>query len=177
MGDAAPAIAFLAKAFRDSYGKGLDIQFEDDVSGRSTHVGGMARFRQGRLIQNINVRYAVQTNQEEMLHNLAQTCEKAGFKVENLKNDPPCYTSLEHPAIPALMEAYQKIYNDNAQPYVMGGGTYSRKLECAVGFGPGMPENSPYGGGHQANEGMRIELLTNMVEIYANALLKIDELI
>ena len=39
-----------------------------------------------------------------------------------------------------------------------------------------LPASSRFGGGHQPNEGMCIELLTNMVEIYANALLAIDQL-
>lgn len=60
----------------------------------------------------------------------------------------------------------------------MGGGTYARKLKNAVGFGPGVPDPAPlYGGGHQPNEGVRIQLLTNMIEIYADALQAIDRLV
>lgn len=176
-GPAASAISFLADAFSDAYGKGLDIDFSDDISGKTTHIGGMVHLENNHLVQNINVRYAIQANPEKLIAQLHARCEAAGFAIEHLHNDPPYYTSPSHPAVPFLLRAYQDVYGGPAEPYVMGGGTYARKLKNAVGFGPGMPAlSSPFGGGHQPNEGMCIELLTNMVEIYANTLLAIDSL-
>ncbi len=176
-GPAAQAMAFLASAFADAYGAGLDIDFRDDISGRTTHAGGMVRLEQGRLVQNINVRYAILADQEQLLARLHRRCAAGGFTVENLHNDPPCYTPPDHPVISALLRTYTDVYGNEARPYVMGGGTYARKLKNAVGYGPGMAEPSPYGGGHQPNEGMRIGLLAKMTEIYANAILAIDPLI
>ncbi len=177
-GAAAKAVAFLAEAFADAYGKGLDIDFSDDVSGKTTHAGGMVRLEDGMLIQNINVRYAIQANQQQLLAQLHARCNAAGFLVRNLHNSPPCYTSPDHPAIPELLRVYRSVYGGTAVPYVMGGGTYCRKLSHAVGYGPGIPGLvSKFGGGHQPNEGMCIELLCNMVEIYANALVAIDPLL
>ena len=176
-GPAASAISFLADAFSDAYGKGLDIDFSDDISGKTTHIGGMVHLENNHLVQNINVRYAIQANPEKLIAQLHARCEAAGFAIEHLHNDPPYYTSPSHPAVPFLLRAYQDVYGGPAEPYVMGGGTYARKLKNAVGFGPGMPAlSSPFRGGHQPNEGMCIELLTNMVEIYANTLLAIDSL-
>ena len=176
-GAAERAVKFLSEAFSDAYGKGLNIDFSDDISGKTTHVGGMVRLEKGRLVQNINVRYAIQADVKKLEAQLQECCAAAGFAVKHLHNSPPCYTPPTHPAIPCLLRAYQDVYGAPAEPYVMGGGTYCRKLSNAVGFGPGMPGMpSRFGGGHQPNEGMCIELLTNMVEIYANALLAIDQL-
>lgn len=177
-GPAAPAMAFLADALADAFGAGLAIDFRDEVSGRTTHVGGMARLEGGLLIQNINVRYCVRADQDTLIRRLKARCAAAGFAVERLHNDPPCYTPPDHPAIPELLRAYRAVYGGGAEPYVMGGGTYARKLKNAVGFGPGVPDPAPlYGGGHQPNEGVRIQLLTNMIEIYADALQAIDRLV
>lgn len=177
-GPAAGAMAFLAAAFGDAYGEGLDIDFRDEVSGRTTHVGGMARLDGGVLTQNINVRYCVRADQAALIRRLKARCSAGGFAVERLHNDPPCYTPPQHPAIAELLRAYEAVYGGGAEPYVMGGGTYARKLKNAVGFGPGVPDPAPlYGGGHQPNEGVRIQLLTNMIEIYADALQAIDRLV
>lgn len=121
-GPAASAISFLADAFSDAYGKGLDIDFSDDISGKTTHIGGMVHLENNHLVQNINVRYAIQANPEKLIAQLHARCEAAGFAIEHLHNDPPYYTSPSHPAVPFLLRAYQDVYGGPAEPYVMGGG-------------------------------------------------------
>ena len=64
----------------------------------------------------------------------------------------------------------------------MGGGTYARKLPKAVAFGPGIrgqkkPGPEGHGGGHQPDECVKLEILENALDIYTEALQKIDELI
>ncbi|MDR1204926.1 MAG: Sapep family Mn(2+)-dependent dipeptidase, partial [Peptococcaceae bacterium] len=66
-GEAARAVAFLAAALADTGGAGLNIAFTDDINTSTTHVGGYVRFAQGTLVQNINIRYAIHADQEELL--------------------------------------------------------------------------------------------------------------
>lgn len=42
------------------------------------------------------------------------------------------------PFVTCLTNAYEEIVKDGKKPYVMGGGTYARKIPNAVGFGPGL---------------------------------------
>ena len=115
-GAAERAVKFLSEAFSDAYGKGLNIDFSDDISGKTTHVGGMVRLEKGRLVQNINVRYAIQADVKKLQAQLQECCAAAGFAVKHLHNSPPCYTPPTHPAIPCLLRAYQDVYGAPAKP-------------------------------------------------------------
>ena len=63
----------------------------------------------------------------------------------------------------------------------MGGGTYSRKLPVAVGFGPGVPDavnpfESGHGQGHQPDECVPLKMLLNGLKTYIIALLELDKM-
>ena len=72
---------------------------------------------------------------------------------------------------------------DGKKPYVMGGGTYARKIPNAVGFGPGLEFDRketglPMGHGncHSADEVQSVSNLKTAVKIYVKALQKLDAL-
>lgn len=174
-GKAKTAIAFLSRAFADSYGEGLNIAACDDISGKTTHCGGLISVKDGQLKQNINVRYAIKADQQKMIRNLEAICAENGFQVENIYNNPGVYVSPDHPAIPILNKICQEELEGEFEPYVVGGGSYCRKLPNAVGYGACQEENSPYNGGHCANEAMNIEQLYDAVRIYVLAILNLDD--
>lgn len=176
------AAAFMSEGFQDYYGTGLHIDFEDEIVGKTTAVGGMAFVENGKLTQLLNVRYALKADQEEMIENLKRTCGEYGFEVENLKNDPPMYMDLENPCVKILHETANEFLDGTYTPYVMGGGTYARKIPNAVAYGPTtrkIDATDPlvYGEGHQPNEGMKLTDMTVGIRIYVNALLRLDELL
>ena len=75
-----------------------------------------------------------------------------------------------------------QVLGTEDKAYSMGGGTYARKLPNAVAFGPGIrgqkkPCSPGHGGGHQPDECVRIENLTNAMVIYIEALKRLDALI
>ena len=62
----------------------------------------------------------------------------------------------------------------------MGGGTYARHLENAVGYGPGIPGEHHddfglgHGGGHQPDEYVTIDKLKKAFTVYARAIPEMD---
>ena len=71
---------------------------------------------------------------------------------------------------------------ENSRPFVMGGGTYARKIPNAVAFGPGQERNldrlglpKGHGNCHCADEAELFENLKNAVKIYVFALKKLDK--
>ncbi|MFT4107342.1 MAG: Sapep family Mn(2+)-dependent dipeptidase [Lacrimispora sp.] len=181
-----PAAAAVMKAvvsfFGDYYGAGLDIPFEDSLSGKLTHVGGMARYDGKVFRQNINIRYNVKADYDEMIKRIENSLMKYGFFIEKIHDNKPCFTDPDSPAAAELV----KICNDHLKmelkPYVMGGGTYARKLKHAVGFGPGMPGGKKLfgetrGSAHQPDEYAEIKSLKAAFEIYVDAIRKLDELV
>lgn len=166
-------ISFLTKTFADYYGDGLNVNFSDET-GRLTHVGGMTTIKDGQLTQNVNIRYPVKVDQEKMVSNIREVCEKAGYSMTVLKNDPPFYIPPSDPVIEMLMDTCNEILHKEYKPYVMGF-TYARRLERAVAYGPGIPEK--LNTAHQPDESMDIEDLRNAILVYANVIQKMDGMI
>ena len=85
----------------------------------------------------------------------------------------------EQPFIQTLMEAWREVTGLEGRPFVMGGGTYARKIPNAVAFGPGQERNldrlglpKGHGNCHCADEAELFENLKNAVKIYVFALKK-----
>jgi succinyl-diaminopimelate desuccinylase len=173
-GPALEAMNFIASAFADIYGTGLDIAFEDDISGKTSCIGGMA-FMEGTVFtQDINVRYAIRTDVEDLRKRLEARCAEHGFKLSFFHDSKPAYTPPDSPVIGVLNDCVAEFYGDRFSPYIMGGGTYARKIPNAVGLGPGTREKTPFGGGHQPDEGVNIQNLLTAARVYILALLRLD---
>lgn len=171
-------LVFLEKAFEDYEGKGLGIDFVDELNTNTTHIGGMIHMDGRRLVQNINVRYAILYDQDRLRNRLETTAKKNGFVLENYKNMAPRYDSLDDPVVQLLVDNVRTIGNENAKPFTMGGGTHARKMPHALPYGPGSMENylakSPFGSPHGADEALKVDSILKAIRVYAVALLKLD---
>lgn len=172
----------ISSLFNDYYGEGLDIPFSDELSGKTTHVGGKCWMEQGLFIQNINIRYAISTPPAELEERARRRLEQFGFSVTSYQNNPPMYVPKDHPILQQLQGLVSSIIEDIGDMYVMGGGTYARKLKNAVGFGPGIPRSDnkfgpKRGRGHQPDEYLDFDRLRKGFLIYSQAIPMIDALL
>jgi succinyl-diaminopimelate desuccinylase len=178
--EAEPVLAFIDESFRDFHGQGLNIAFEDEISGKTTHVGSLARSEAGELKIGINVRYAVTSPQGEFEGRLKAKAAAYGFTLAEIKNNPPYHRSGDNPVVSALNTLVNESLGTGLKPYVMGGGTYARKLPRALGFGPGQKIELPRslgitgGGAHQANEAQSIDALMSALKIYIKAIITLE---
>lgn len=168
--------------FSDYYGAGLGIAFSDDISGKLTHVGGMAEYKDGVFWQNINIRYNITADAKVLVENIRKTMGAYGYRLTKVENSDPCYTDKNHPVVQELTAICNRHLGTNLEPFVMGGGTYARKLKHAVGFGPGIPGRlkrfgATRGGAHQADEYAEVALYKKAFLIYAEAIPKLDQLV
>ena len=177
-GPALEAMRFIASAFEDNWGAGLDVSFDDEISGKTSCIGGLAWMDGTTYHQDINVRYAISADVGELKRRLSDRCGGHGFSLTLFDDNKPCYTPADHPVIQMLDQTVQEFYGERFKPYVMGGGTYARKVPNAVGYGPfAGEEGSPFKGGHQPDEGMSVDILLTAVKIYALALVRLDGMI
>ena len=174
-GEAARRLHTLRECFCDDYGTGLHIDNEDALSGKTTCIGGMIRMEDGMIRQNINVRYAIEQNSEELLCQLQERCGELGILIENLEYSDPRYTSPELPVTKLLLDTCHEFLERKYEPYVMGGGTHARKFPNALPYGPGiMDYRNPFGSPHGIDEAICIEHLTQAMKVYIIALLRLD---
>ena len=116
-----------------------------------------------------------------MIEAIRARAAQFGFVLDQIRDSKPCFTDPESPVIKALLNSCNSHLKMQLAPFVMGGGTYARKLKHAVGFGPGIPNKEKRfgderGGAHQPDEYVEIAHLKQAFLIYADALQKIDQL-
>lgn len=177
---------FLGDACEGFYGDFLGIACQDEASGRLTCVGSLISLEKGRLRVTFNIRYPVTEEPGWMVSKVERLCEDHGFSCRVKSLDPPNYVEKDAPFVTALTEVYRQVMGlseDEGEPYVMGGGTYARKLPSAIAFGPGAPMNfaplglpAGHGNCHAPDEAQSIDNLLRAAEIYVLSLLELDVL-
>ena len=128
-----------------------------------------------------DVRYPVTADGEEVSRRFGACSEKKGFSFRVTELSRPAYQPIDRPYIPLLCDICDDVLGKHYEPYTMGGGTYSRKLPVAVGFGPGVPDavnpfESGHGQGHQPDECVPLKMLLNGLKTYIIALLELDKM-
>ncbi|WP_250229792.1 Sapep family Mn(2+)-dependent dipeptidase [Anaeropeptidivorans aminofermentans] len=175
------AVKFIAEAFADYYGEGIGFAFEDEISGKTTHIGGIIKLENRKLRQNFNARRSIGSNADELLKNLYKIGEEKGFTVENLRQSPTRYDDPESPQIKILIESAKEFLGEDLQPpFTTGGGTHAKHFPNSVPYGARVPlkagEKSKFGGAHAADEAVRIDDLLEAIKIYISAIVRLDAL-
>lgn len=177
-GDSAKAVANLRSCFPDDYGTGLGIAFEDEISGKTTCIGGMIRMENGVLIQNINVRFSVGQKSDDLIEKLYGKCREKGMEVANLDYSDPRYTPPDDPIPQMLLDTCHEFLGEEYKAYMMGGGTHARKFPNALPYGPGgVKISNPFGGAHGPDEAMTIEGMMRSFLVYVLALVRLDAML
>lgn len=172
---------FLEKACSDGYGRGLDIACEDAISGALTCNMGLLTLEAGVIKAGLDIRYPVTVPVETIIERIGEVLKNYHWSVSKIEDNPPYHIDKDHPLVQKLMEAYHEETGNTEEAYLMGGGTYARKIPGAVGFGPGLPMNiselglpSGHGGCHSADEVQSIANLKKAIRIYVKAIEKLN---
>lgn len=176
-------LAFLTAVNDDTCGTALGIVCEDEVSGQLTCVGSTIRTVDGKLSLGINIRYPITADSEAMQTSMTEKSTAGGCTFVMDNDNKPNYFDKTHPAVKILTDTFNACTGLEKEPYVMGGGTYARKLPNAFAYGPGgIPvEPAPegfflpgHGGAHAPDEGLNLENLFGAMKVYARAILALD---
>ena len=175
----------FAEANQDYYGEAAGISYEDEVSGKLTCAGTVLRVKEGHVQLIFNIRYPVTDSEEQIEAGLKLFCGSHGCRWERTGGSGPSYFPKEHPAVDLLTGVYNEIMGLETKPFVMGGGTYAKKLPSAFAYGVGgMPKTEEeknchlfqpqHGGAHQPDEGLNIASLAKALKIYAMSMIALD---
>lgn len=153
-------------------GRSLGIDLKDEVSGGTVVNVGMIEADKNSVRLSVNVRFPVTFDDEKVYSALGQTLQDYDIGIVKKKYQEPLFIDKEDPMVVTLMNVYRGATEDiNAEPMIIGGGTYARALDGFVAFGakfPGEEETA-----HQKNESVSIEGLMKAAEIYAEAIYKL----
>lgn len=182
--------AFLERSSCGCYGEEEGIAFADEVSGRTTCTATVLTAEERRLCLNLNIRYSITADSERILSGLAAYAQKhqAVWRLE--RDSKPGYFPKEHPAVDFLTGLYNEWQELQTKAFVMGGGTYARKLPNAFAYGiGGMPETQEdrqrkeavfapgTGGAHEPDEGLNLRMFFEAMAFYTLAVIELDKVV
>ncbi len=175
------AVAYVSQCLADYYGASIGVPYEDEPSGKLTHVAGMIDMADGVIHLHINIRYPVTCDGTKISGEIRGLAATYGAGFSALRDSKPIYIPAESDLVHLCMETIDSVFHRDWQPYTMGGGTYARLMTNAYALGPEDPGfESPFGigggGAHQPDECVSLELMLNTAKVYARLFLGLDEL-
>ncbi|WP_125583905.1 dipeptidase PepV [Levilactobacillus cerevisiae] len=175
-GDAADFLSLLANELHDdSRAHKLGIAFTDQVMGDLTMNVGIQQFTadQSALI-NTNLRYPTGTGAADIQAGLEKATANMAVTIKQGREMVPHYVDPSDPIVATLMDVYRQQTGDmDAQPEVVGGGTYGRLMKRGVAFGalfPGTADTM-----HQADEFQPKADLLKAMAIYGQAIYELTK--
>lgn len=149
----------------DVYGSGLGINMDDEVSGKLTINVGTIEKVGDELVFVVNIRYPVTVKSDTVVNKIKNTWRG---DVEVLKDSKPLYVPRDHYLVKTLLDSYNKVTGENAEPIAIGGGTYARALPIGVGFGIMFPGDEDTM--HAPDEYISFKNIEKAFEIYYDAI-------
>lgn len=178
-------LAYLSEEY---YGEHAGISGSDEISGRTTCAATVLQLQEGQAALHFNIRYIITADRDMLPARLSQAAEQNGLVWRTERDSAPNYFPREHPAVQLLTDLYNEITGSSAESFVMGGGTYARKLPNAFAYGVGGMKESEederikkqlflpgHGGAHEPDEGLNLRLLTEAMKIYAMAVTALND--
>jgi len=153
----------------DPYGEKMDLDLKHEVMGSLTLNPGIFKYDESGAMVGQNIRYPKGFNLKSAALKISNAAKKYGLTYSFGQNMPLHYVEKDDPLVHKLMESYQKVTYDNEnEPYTIGGGTYARALDKGVAFGMVMPGRKDVA--HQVDEHIFIDDLIEGTAIYMEAI-------
>lgn len=165
-------IRFLAEVFAENpYGEKLNMDFEDDMSGKMTLNPGFVTYDESVAQAEISMRYSVTYPFDEFITKGQIAAKNYAMALDVVSNSKPHYVPEDDELVATLLDVYRGATGDLSKPLSTGGGTYARVMKKGVAFGMLYPGEADVA--HQANEFVVVENLVKAAAIYAEAIARI----
>lgn len=153
-------------------GECCGCELEDAASGKLTFNVGIASINEELATLTVNIRFPVSCTADQVFDGIEKTLDGTQIGIIKKSVTNPIFIEESHPMVKTLMNVYRDVTGEaDAQPFVIGGGTYAKAVNNTLAFGalfPGEEDTM-----HQANEKMSIESFYMMARIYAQAIYSI----
>ena len=157
----------IANKLDDVYGKGLGLDSVDSEGLPLTMNVGVIKADGKKLELTIDFRYPLTIEKEQIQKQLENAFSNVKVSIPHAHDR--LFVDKNNPLVSTLMDVYKDTTLDlGAQPLAIGGGTYARAMNEAVGFGPVFPDDPmPI---HCLDECITIDQLDKMYRIYYEAI-------
>lgn len=152
-------------------GASLGIACCTEKFGATTVNVGLLEGGRDKIKITLDCRYPAGEDFGARLENAGKLAAEYGMAVELTENTEPLYVPEDSFLVQTLQEVYREQTGDEAEPVVIGGGTYAKSMKNTVAFGPIFPEQDNVI--HQKDEYITVEHLMKNVEIMAHAMYRL----
>lgn len=168
----------LYHLLQDWQGKPVGIQIDGMYMSFLTMSTGILSMENGNTHILVDIRYPNDIDTDWIMSHFEQACNelKSDIKASVESDMKPLFVDPETKLVKDLMSVYRKYTGDTFScPITLGGGTYARKFENFVSYGPELPNevfdtDQFVGGCHQRDEGIILDNLIQAIAIYAEAI-------
>ncbi|NLM37733.1 MAG: dipeptidase PepV [Firmicutes bacterium] len=168
-GSAWAAVRFIRDRIgRETDGRGLGIDCQDEMSGALTINLGVVRTEGGKIRMEVDIRSPQSADYSTLKEKIAHLLSLYGLTITEYSTMPPHYLPVDHPLVQVLLQVYREETGDWSKPVATGGRTYAVALGNGVAFGPGFPGQPELA--HQKDEYITVADLMSCTRIYAKAL-------
>ena len=166
----------LAYLLNDWKGTGFNIAIEGGYMGFLTMNVGIVEVENKKTTVTIDIRYPNITDAKQIMTKIKDALSASSLDIEvvSYEDSIPLFVDPNSKLVKTLEQSYREFSNDYTTPNkTIGGGTYARKFDNFVAFGPEFPQHEEtsffVGGPHEKDEGVKIESLLKACAIYAKA--------
>lgn len=149
-------------------------EVKDEISGPLTLNVGNIFIEKGQEKIGFDTRIPVLADHIDIINQFEKSIIAAGGEYNPGKLQEKLYVPKESRLVSTLLSAYEDVTGEkNVEPLSTGGGTYSRSMENCVAYGmvfEGMLDNM-----HQPNECLELKYVPMALEIYANAIYRLQD--
>ena len=153
----------------DVLGEKLGIKTTCPETGKLTMNLGVLKYERNHFVITLDIRYPKGISYQDIVKITNEKVEDLGAEVTRSSNNDMLYVNPNSNLVQTLMDVYKKHTGDyDAEPLVIGGGTFARSINNVVAFGPHMPGKPSFI--HQRDEYMLLDDLLLATTIYLEAL-------
>ena len=181
-------LKFITHVNQDGRGTGLEIKYEDEVSGYTVCSGTVMKFNEGNISLLCDCRFAVTQNNEEMLKSIHQVAERFDYIDTIESNEAPYYLPMDNEGVQSLLRVFNKLTGNNVTFIpIMKGGTYASYIPNALSTGNCYMSKEDWmnfdfsflpaghGGAHQKDEILPIEGFMKAIKLLFAIVLEMDK--
>lgn len=164
-GVSSPLVSFYQNCIgSDLYGVSMGCALEDEQSGKLTLNAGMLRMRGDDIVLTLDIRNPVTFTREDVETPILRVCRPRGLTCVCTESMDSIHMDKNSRVVQTMVGIYREVTGDDAEPTVIGGGTYARAMPGIVAFGPMQPDRECTE--HQKDEYLLVEDLFTAKEIY-----------
>ncbi|MGU3575987.1 Sapep family Mn(2+)-dependent dipeptidase [Brucellaceae bacterium C25G] len=182
----------IAGLLADPWGQSAGIANEDAPTGKLTLNGGIISGNEKGITLQLDIRYPISTNVDELLAIVKEKISPFGGSIEIERDAKPVHFDKNSALVQLLQNSFDTVADAKTQPFSMGGGTHARVMPNSITFGPGFgrdpsllfngepvalrPDFIPAGNGsaHGPDEFVAIENLRRALRVYTVTLPRLD---